>query len=205
VGQAEDGLRGAAASKKQAEEILREATIALGYTKMVAPENGEVAKRLAEPGDLAWPGKPLVVLQTRGALRLEAMVREGLIQKVPVGSRLEVVLTAVGARVEGTVEERVPAADPQTRTFLVKVGLPPRGDLFPGMFGRLRVPVGKRKVILVPREAVKRVGQLDMVTVRSNGDWETCFVRTGREREGNVEILSGLEGGEIVALEGGLG
>jgi HlyD family secretion protein len=203
VRQAEDGLRDAEAGIKQAEGVEEEARIAIGYTKITAPENGQVAKRLAEPGDLAWPGKPLVVLQTREALRLEALVREGLVQRVPPGTRLQVVLTAVNARCEGVVEEVVPAADPQTRTFVVKVGLPDVAGLFPGMFGRLLVPLDERKVVVVPKEAVKHVGQLETVTVKTNGRWEDRFVKTGRNLGATVEVLSGLEGNETLAINGG--
>lgn len=198
--QAQDSLREADARVKQAEQVVKEARVALGYTKIKAVDEGQVAERLAEPGDLAWPGKPLLVLQTRGALRLEAFVREGLIQKVALGEKLDVVLTAQGLTLAGTVEEVIPAADPMTRTFLVKVGLPYREGMFPGMFGRLLVPVARRQVVLVPRAAIQHVGQLEMVTVRHDGRWERIFVKTGARMGQNVEILSGLSGGETLCL-----
>jgi len=198
--QAQDGLREAVSGVRQAEQVVKEAQVALGYTKIKAVDEGQVAERLAEPGDLAWPGKPLLVLQTRGALRLEAFVREGLIQKVSLGQHLEVVLTAQGLTLDGTVEEVIPAADPMTRTFLVKVGLPYQKGMFPGMFGRLLVPVQSRQVVLVPRAAVQHVGQLEMVTVRRNGRWERVFVKTGAQIGENIEILSGLSGGETLCL-----
>jgi RND family efflux transporter MFP subunit len=201
--QARDGLRETEAGIRRVEGVVEEARIALGYARIVAPENGQVARRLAESGDLAWPGKPLVVLQTRESLRLEALVREGLIHKAQPGVRLPIVLTALNTTGEGVVEEVVPSADPLTRTFLVKVGLEDYDGLFPGMFGRLLVPMDTHKVVVVPQEAVERVGQLEMVTVKVNGSWERRFIKTGRDMGTTIEVLSGLKGDETLAAGGG--
>ena len=200
---AEDALREADAGVKRALKIVEESKIALGYTRIVAPKQGEVVKRLAEPGDLAWPGKTLVVLQTRGELRFEALVREGLIHRVSPGATLQVVINALDKTFTTTVEEVVPSADPVTRTFLVKAGLPSEQGLFPGMFGRLLVPMGEKDVVVVPKAAITRVGQLEMVTTKSNGKWERIYVKTGKTVSDDlVEILSGLKGNEVLALKG---
>lgn len=200
--QAEDGLREANAGVNQAAKVVEQARIGLDYTQIKAPEAGEVVRRLAEPGDLAWPGKPILTLQTRGSLRLEAVVREGLIQRISPGTRLQVMITAIDKRLQGRVDEVVPSADPMTRTFLVKVNLPQQPDLYPGMFGRLLVPLDEEAVVTVPKKAVTRIGQLEMVSVKENGQWHQIYVRTGRDINGYwCEILSGLQGGELVALE----
>ena len=199
--QAEDGLREAMAGVRQADKVVEQARIGLGYTQIKAPEEGEVVRRLAEPGDLAWPGKPIVTLQTRGTLRLEAVVREGLIHRITPGSNLRVMITALGKSLKGRVDEIVPSADPMTRTFLVKVSLPREQDLYPGMFGRLLVPLDEEAVVTVPQKAVTRIGQLEIVSVKENGQWRQIYVRTGRNINGHwCEILSGLQGGELVAL-----
>lgn len=198
---AKEGLAGTNARIKQAEEVVKEAEIALGYTTIRAPETGEVLKRMVEKGDLALPGKPLVVLQTSGFLRLEAYVREGLITKVVPGSHLSVHITTIGKTVDALVEEVVPYADPQTRTFLVKAALPYLPGLYPGMYGKLLIPVKELDVVLVPMKAIRRIGQLELVTVKDKDTWKQCFVKTGRAIDDNIEILSGLEGGEIIGLE----
>lgn len=200
--QAQEGRVAAEAAVIQAKKAVEEATIALGYTRIVAAEEGQVVRRLSEPGDLAVPGKTLLILQGRGALRLEALVREGLIHRVSPGTSLQIGVGALGSTFSGNVEEVVPSADPMTRTFLVKVGLPDTKGLLPGMFGRLQIPVEDRKVVLVPKNAVKRIGQLEMVTAEINGRWQQVLVKTGRELGRKVEVLSGLRGDERVALEG---
>ncbi len=200
--QAEQSLREVEAGERMAAKVVEETRIALEYNRIEAPEAGEVAERSAEPGDLAWPGKTLLVLQTRGALRLEAMVREGLIHRIAVGSRMEVSVDVQDRTYEGVVEEVVPSADPVTRTFLVKAALPHAEELYPGMFGRLVIPVGERRVVTALRGAVTRVGQLEMVTIRAEDRWQRVFVTTGQVMGDRVEILSGLNGGEVLALDG---
>jgi multidrug efflux pump subunit AcrA (membrane-fusion protein) len=66
------------------------------------------------------------------------------------------------------------------------------------MYGKLRVPVKDLEVVVVPAEAVRSVGQLEMVTVREEERWRSRFVKTGRTLDGQVEILSGLMGGETI-------
>ncbi len=204
VRQAEDGIKGAQAGVSRAQKVVDQRKIAKGYTTIIAPTSGEVVKRLAEKGDIAWPGKPLLLLQTRGQLRLEAVVREGLISQVHIGAPLEIAIDAMDMVVEGAVEEIVPSADPVTRTFLVKVGLPEVQGMFPGMFGRLLLPTNTRSVVAVPRGAVVRTGQLEMVVIQEQGVWKKVFVKTGMALESDrVEILSGLKGDETIGVMGG--
>lgn len=200
--QAEKARNEADAGVRQAGKAVEEAQISLGYTKVTAPEAGEVVRRLVEPGDLAAPGRPLLLLQTRGKLRLEALIPETLIGKIRIGTPLELRIDALDRLTTGTVEEVVPSADPMTRTILVKVALPEAEDIFPGMFGRLLLPVKERSVVLIPKKALRRIGQLEVVTAELGGRWEQIFVTTGKSMGDKVEVLSGLKGGETVALEG---
>lgn len=200
LAQAEDGFQAASAWVKQARKAVEEAEINLGYTSIVAPADGEVARRMVESGDLAFPGKQLMLIQTGGSLRLEALVREGVIGKVRIGQELDLEIQALGEHTSGTVEEVVPSADPLTRSFLVKVGLNPLPGLYPGMFGRLLIPLQQKTVVLVPQNSVSRVGQLQTVLVQTNDIWEPVYVRTGRSYGDKVEVLSGLTGNETVGI-----
>ncbi len=200
VTKAREGLSGAEAGIRQAEEVVKEAEIALGYTIIRAPEAGEVLKRLVEPGDMALPGKPLIMLQTSGFLRLEAYVREGLIKLIAPGRKLSASIDTLDITTDAVVEEIVPYADPQTRTFLVKAAIPQITGLYPGMYGKLLIPIKEQPAVLIPRKAVRQVGQLELVKVREGNSWKTRFVKTGKTIGDKVEILSGLTGDEIIGL-----
>lgn len=103
----------------------------------------------------------------------------------------------------GRVAEVAPAADPVTRGFLVKVELEPAPGPRAGMFGRLLLPLKERPAVPIPRQALRRVGQLELVRVLTPSSWQSVYVTTGRQIEGRLEVLSGLKGGETLAPAGG--
>jgi RND family efflux transporter MFP subunit len=198
---ARDALEGARADVQRAEEVVREASIALDYTRIVAPSAGEVIRRACDPGDMALPGKTLVALRTSGKLRIEAYVREGLIERVQRGAVLPVTLGTREQRMEAVVEEIVPYADPRTRTFLVKASVSDVEGLFPGMYGKLLLPVAEQPAVVIPAAAVRRVGQLETVRVREGNEWRTLYIQTGRRLGDRVEVLAGLSGNETIGWE----
>ncbi|MFO7713785.1 efflux RND transporter periplasmic adaptor subunit [Desulfosarcina sp.] len=201
VQQAEEGLAGAEAGILQARAVVNESAISIEYTRILAPEDGVVLQRFVEPGDLALPGKPIVALRTTGALRMEAYVREGLITRVAPGASLTVHIETLDRLVAATVEEIVPYADPDSRTFLVKAAMPVVEGLYPGMFAKLRIPVGRQRIVTIPWSAVRRVGQLELVHVQAGDGWQTRHVKSGVRLEDAVEILSGLDGTETIGWE----
>jgi multidrug efflux pump subunit AcrA (membrane-fusion protein) len=120
---------------------------------------------------------------------------------------VSVLLDALDQTLEGTVSQVIPAADPGTRTALVRVDLPRVEGLRTGQFGRMRVAIGTRSALIVPIEAVVRVGGLDSVrVVGQDGRQAARYVRVGAEiGAGRIEVLSGLAEGERVALTRGTG
>ncbi|KIH76154.1 RND family efflux transporter, MFP subunit [Geoalkalibacter ferrihydriticus] len=198
--QAEAAVHQARAGIEQARQRLDEAEVALGHARILSPLAGQVVERHVDPGDLALPGKILLTLHSGTALRLEALVPEGLIGRLALGQEVDVEIA--GQDLIGRVDEVVPAADPQARTFLVKVSLPQTASLYPGMFGRLSVPLDPRPAVLVPAQAVQRVGQLEMVRIEDDAQVRTLLVTTGARIGGEVEILSGLKGGETLLMGG---
>lgn len=195
-----NAVEGADAGIGQAEEMVHEARISLEYTQVKAPAGGEVIKRLIEPGDLAMPGKPLVMLKTTEVLQLEAFVREGLIRKVKPGLTFSAVITALDQTVEALVDEIISYADPRTRTFMVKATLPQMEGLHPGMYGKLLIPYKTIDVVVIPPGAIRRVGQLEMVKVKTDDAWQMRYIKTGKMHEGLAEVLSGLSGGETLLI-----
>ena len=184
-----------------AEAEYAQARAAMEHTRILAPVDGVVAERHVEPGDLAVPGRPLLIVLDPGALRLEAQVREGLIARIVPGATLDVAVPAAGTTLHGTVAEILPSADPRSRTFEVRINLTAVPGVYPGMFGRLRLPVGEREVVRVPAAAVERIGQLETVLLQGDGGWSRRLITTGAALpDGAVEVLSGLAGGETIGL-----
>jgi multidrug efflux pump subunit AcrA (membrane-fusion protein) len=182
---------------------LRAAEIALGETRIVAPATGVVVDRRVEPGDLAVPGQPLLVLDDPRIYRLEASVGESAVGRVRLGQRVPVILDSLGRSLEGRVTEIIPAADPSSRTVTVKLDLPADPGLRSGLFGRARFPAEERPALLVPIPALVERGQLTAVYVVGADDVARLrLVTVGARHADRVEILSGLEGGERIVAEG---
>ena len=179
----------------------------LGYTQIVAPFAGVITRKLADVGDLAAPGKTLLQMENPDTLRFEADVPEALIGNVKLGDKLAVRIAAVAKEIDGTVAEMSPAADPNSRTYLVKLDLPGATGLRSGQFGRVAVPVGEASAIRVPAAAVIQRGQMELVFVVANGhahgnQAQLRLVKTGSRVGDEVEIVSGLNSGDRVVAEG---
>ena len=184
---------------RTADAALVEARTMLQYTEISAPFDGVITRKLVEVGDLATPGKPLLEMENSSLLRFECEVPEAIIDKVQMGAELPVAIDAAGATLTGKVSEIAPSASEGSRTFLVKLDLPAAEKLRAGQFGRVGIPVQERPAILVAEGAVVRRGQIETVFVVQDGVARLRLVKTGRHRDGRIEIISGLSGGEKVA------
>ncbi len=99
-----------------------------------------------------------------------------------------------------TVSEVVPEAQAESRSFQVKVTGPCPPNVYSGMFGRIFIPLEQEDVVVVPTEAVRRVGQLEEVDVVEDGAVRRRVVQLGRTLAEGREVLSGLKEGEKVVL-----
>jgi len=172
------------------------------YARVTAPVSGIVVKKHMEVGSTASPGMPIVSIEDSSTYRLEVAVEESRSRAVRLGGRVLVSIDAAEMRdVEGRISEIVPAANPGSRTYTVKIDIPSNEMLRSGVFGTARFPEGQRDVVAVPTQAVASRGQLSGVfVVGSDGVARFRIVRTGKTSDGVVEILSGLsEGEEIVS------
>jgi len=183
-----------------AEQAVVQARVALGYVEITAPIDGVVAEKLVAAGDLAVPGKPLLMVHDPHQLRIEAAVAEELAPRLEIGAAVSVRVDALGKRFAVRIDEIIPRADPVSRTVGVRANLPAGEGLQPGMFGRVSFPAGAVRTLSVPRRAVRRIGQLESVQVMTPDGPRTRSVQTGAVRDAQVEILAGLEPGESVLL-----
>ena len=129
---------------------------------------------------LATPGKPLLEMEDSTALRLEADVPEAVVGKLKLNDRLPVRISALEKELEGVVSEIAPAADPNSRTFLVKLDLPATAGLRAGQFGRVAMPVGETSALRVPAAALVQRGQMELVFVITDGKAQLRLVKTGK-------------------------
>jgi RND family efflux transporter MFP subunit len=195
-----ESLVEAEAGIQQATETITDAKVHLGFSEIIAPVDGEIIRVLVEPGDLALPGKPLAAMRTQGGYRIEAHVREGLIHTIKTGFQLQAVIPTPGLFLNAVVEEIIPYADPQTRTFLVKAVIPAKEGIYSGMYAKLMVPEAYRTIITLDKDAVIHAGQLELVMVKTNGTWQRRYITTIPLDNTCVEVLSGLSANETIGI-----
>ena len=191
---AQSRARVAAASVAEAETML-------SYSKIGSPFTGLVTRKLADVGELATPGKPLVELEDPSSLRLEADIPEALIDRIKLGERFPIRISSLTNNLEGVSSEITPVADPASRTFLVKFDLPTTDGLRVGQFGRVLVPVGQGAALRVPSSAVLQRGQMELVFVVVGSQAQLRLVKTGKRIENEIEVVSGLSANEQVVSQ----
>jgi RND family efflux transporter MFP subunit len=170
----------------------------LGYTRLSAPFAGVVTARMADPGSMAAPGVPLIQVESAGPLQLQAVVDESAIGRIRKGMKLPVTINGLAnGDSAGTVAEIVPAADPSSHSFLVKINLAPSAQLHSGMYGSAEISTGTHQAILVPRSAVAFRGSLSCVYVLdASGIAQLRSITLGAAHGELVEVLSGLSSNE---------
>ncbi len=197
---AETAVRSAEAELRRAEETVKELQATLDWATLRAPMDGLVIDKKVDVGDMVTPGQVLVTLFDPKRMQLVASVRESLAHKLQVGQDIGVHVEGINKRCAGTVSEIVPEAQSASRAFQVKVTGPCPAGIYTGMFGRLLIPLEEEELLVIPRQAVRNVGQLELVEVVQQGRASRRAIRTGRTVGDDVEVLSGLRAGEQVVI-----
>ena len=195
------------AGQTQAKAVLTQAHTSFSYTRILAPFDGVITEKKADPGTLASPGFPIFTVEGLGHYRLEATVNESDLRYVHMGERVPVIVDALEAPdLKGKIVQISPGADAASRSFLVKIELPADPRLRSGVFGRAQITRGIRSSLLIPLTAPIERGQLQAVYILDpNGIANLRYVTLGKTAGKKVEVLAGLqEGDRLVATPGGL-
>ena len=192
----------AQAGLRRAEAGVKEAEVYQGFGQVTAPVTGTVTAKKIEAGSMAVPGNPLMNIEDDSSYRIEIKGNETLAGRISRGMEADVFIGALDRHFRGKVVEIVPSVDPASRSFIVKIAL--RGEgLRNGFYGRVSIAVGKKKVLLVPAGAIVERGELNgLYTVGKDNVIKYTLVRSGKAYGDRVEVLSGLNPGERVVVEG---
>jgi len=195
----------AQAGQVEAKATLSQARTSLDYTRIRAPFDGVVTEKKADPGTLASPGVPVFVIEDVRRYRLEATVNQSDLRYVRLGQQVSVMIDALDdAELKAKVVQIVPAADAASRSFLVKIELPPDARLRSGLFGRAQFSRGERPSLMIPRTAVVDRGQLQGIFVLDHDKVASLrYVTLGKVSGTNIEVLAGLQSGELLVTQPG--
>jgi multidrug efflux pump subunit AcrA (membrane-fusion protein) len=189
---------------EQARADIANTKVYEGYARIVSPVSGVIVRKFAETGAIASPGLPLLSIEDNSRYNLEVAVEESRSNLIQVGNRVNVRIDALGdGEFAATVAEILPLADSASRSYTVKISLPPNPLLKSGLYGLARFPVAGKEAIVIPQTAIVQRGQLTGVFVV--GEENTVHFRivsTGKSAEGMIELLSGVSEGDLIAVSG---
>jgi RND family efflux transporter MFP subunit len=195
-------LEAARTAHAQAEAQARAVEADLAYAEIRAPFAGIIVSRLADPGDQASPGQPLLVVEDRSAREIVVTVPDELRAHLRPGQAAAVETGASGRRHTARILAVVPGADPRSPTVEVRLAGP--AGLTPGVAAVVELPAAGRSALLVPASSIIRRGQLEGVYLFApDSTLRLRWIRAGRTRDSAVEVLSGLFAGDLVALDAG--
>ncbi len=178
----------------------------LHNTVVRAPFDGVIASEHVSEGEWIDAGGPTFELVDTGNLEVALEVPAALISGLEPGEPVAIVIDALeGLEVEGVVRAVVPRADPQARTFPVKVDLPnPEGRIGVGMLARARLAAGAPETaVLVPKDALVSQGTSRKVfRVDEEGAAQAVAVTTGSASGLWIAIEGGIAAGDTVIIRG---
>jgi RND family efflux transporter MFP subunit len=188
----------AASRAAQARAGLATARGQLRYAVVTSPINGVVTRKLANQGDIAAPGHPVMMIENPARMQVETAVSEDIFRTLRTGDAIRVELDGLTQPVTAKVARLTPAADPMTHSYGVKLDISAPG-LKSGAFARVLFPAGRHTLVAVPQTAVlDRAGITGVFVVDAQGNAQFRMIRTGKIEAGRVEVLSGLNSGERV-------
>jgi RND family efflux transporter MFP subunit len=199
------------ATVHQVEADLASAKVSLEYTTLRAPRNGVILAKLKEVGEIAVPGGfsgsgDLIRMANLEDLRGQVDVTESELSKIRMSQRADVVPDAYPDRkYSAHVVKLYPQVDRQKGTLRVEVQIEKLDDfLWPDMSARITfletVETSGPRAVLVPRSAVRTDADTSFVWIVRDGRARRATVTTGRDFGEQVQVTSGLDGGETVVV-----
>ena len=189
-------------SQKSAYEL---AQLNYEYTSIKSPISGVVSERFIKVGNMIGTDQQVFEVTDFDPIQANLFIPEHERAKIKAGQRAELIADAIPGRVfTGKVERISPTIDPQTGTFKVTVYLDDNQDVLrPGMFGRVKIVYDTRtNTKMIPKAAVISEDETQSVFVIKDSLAFRKVIRTGYVNGNSIEVIDGLDDGEIVVTTG---
>lgn len=171
-------------------------------TEITAPITGEVRQKLVSMGETVKEKTPMLHLVITDPLKFQGTVPERFAPEIQIEQAVDVQVEAFGDKIFPAVVQRVsPAVDAQTRSLSLEARVPNTGrTLKPGFFAKGQILLGVNpRAIFAPEEAIYTYVGINKAFAIRDGVAQERQVKTGQRIAGWVEVLEGLQAGEVVA------
>ena len=178
----------------------------LAKTTLLAPFSGEVGLRYVSPGDFVSAGQDLVEIVDTHEMKIDFTLPERNITQIQVGQTIEVTIDALpGETFTGEIYAISPSSRAGSHNLSLRARIPnPEGKLRPGLFARITIITGQdNQAMMVPEAAIiPQNNEFFIMKVNEENQVGLVPVTLGSRRVGVVQILSGLEVGDIIVTAG---
>jgi len=182
------------------------AKLDLAYTRIRAPISGYISERMIRVGNLVTLHQPVYHVTSYNPLLAVLYVPERELSVLSKGLEVSVALDAWPGEVfKGEVIRISPVIDPGTGTFRVTAEVKDHGAMLkPGLFGRVQILYDLHQdVPVIPRSAVITEDEYSHVfVINEDGSASRRTIQLGYESNGHIEVLTGLDKGELVVTAG---
>ena len=196
--------RTAEARLSAAQAQVKRQQLRLDNTTLVAPDDGMISASSAAEGTIVSAGSELFRLIRQGRLEWRAEVKGETLLRLSPGQEVTV-KSPLGPEVKGRVRQVSPTINVATGNGLAYVDLPAGTNLMAGLNVSGTISMGKRKALALPKSAVVRdpgSGSARVLTVNDESRIDAVDIKTGRSKDGLVEIVAGLDERAQVVLKG---
>ena len=192
----------AASVLKQARAELVQAGENLGFTRIVAPYAGIVSARHVSLGETVNPGQPLLSGYAFENMRVVASLPARYVIQLKETTPLQITFPD-GQVITLPQHQLYQFADPASHSFTLRANLPKQTTPIwrNGSWVKLAMPLDTKPKLLIPENAVLRQNELSAVYMAGKNGFVLRQVRLGRHYDGQIEILSGLNAGEVIAKD----
>lgn len=193
---------GAEARLAAARADLEAAELRLKFTKVVAPDAGVISARNVTMGQIAQAGSEMLRLLRQNRVEWRGEVPESSLPLLRPGQ--SVLITSVDGREHpGAIRIVSPTVNATTHNGMVYVDIQSDEALRPGMFARGRIEFSESSAVTVPLASlVSSDGYNYVFVVEPDRKVRRQMIATGAIQEGSIEVLSGLQQGENIVVNG---
>ncbi len=201
--QCQHEYKSALSALEQANANYEESRNQLNYAELKADRDGIIIQTYVDPGQVVNTGTTVLTLAVDSNLQAQFNVPEQAVSSLKIGSGVKISSNYSSDEIEGTIFEISPIADDRTHTFRVKASFADNGALKLGMTVRVSLDTAASSISnYIPRSAVTAInGESGVYTIENN---KAVFkkVTLGSLKEDKVEIIAGLNQGDVIVTAG---
>ena len=194
-------------NKESLEKNLAVLNTQIDMYNVYAPISGAVEKVMAKTGEIAAPGMPLASIVNLGSLKATANVPDVYVSNIKMGDAVKVLLPDLNREINARITFISKLVNPANRTFKIEASIPTSGDIKPNMLSVLNIAdINKSNALVIPQNYIQSTEFGDVVYVaETKGNKKIAKarkVKTGVSYNGEIEIMEGLQAGDLIVTEG---